>query len=236
MFAIKRLFFLFFRAAGRFAIVLLVLPVFLSCHYMEGLSVTMSPEGKSVLNRLAVLPFREITPEDATLKTVSCPLCAAVFHAEKFPQASVTAVEGIFLERLHRYSELTLIAPENAGEVYRRVATSLSGVPLTEILKRTGVELGVDGVIVGYVYRFRERQGYPYSVKKPASVAFDVHLVRVSDGLVLWRASFDKTQSSLMENLFQLSSFFKQGGKWVTARELADEGVAEMLKTFPGIK
>lgn len=235
MFAIGKLVFLFLRAAGNFAIVLLALPVFLSCHYDDGLSVTMSPDGKGGLSRLAVLPFREIAPKNATLKTVSCPLCAAVFHAEKFPQASVTAVEDVFLERLRGYDNRTLIAPENAGEVYRRVAASLSKATLPEILKKTGAELGVDGVLVGYVYRFRERQGYPYSVKKPASVAFDVHLVRVSDGLIVWRASFDKTQSSLMENLFQLFSFYKLGGKWVTARELADEGVTEMLKTFPGI-
>lgn len=235
MVAIGKRFFLFLRAGGRFAAVFFALPVFLGCHYMDGLSVTMAPDGKTCLNRLAVLPFQEIASEDAALKMVSCPLCGAVFHTDKSAKAPVTAVEDIFLERLHGYSKLTLIAPENAGEAYRRVAASLK-VPLPEILKQVGVELGADGVIVGYVYRFRERQGSPYSVEKPASVAFDVHLVRVSDGLIVWRASFDKTQKSLMENLLQLSSFYKLGGKWVTARELADEGWTEILKTFPGIK
>ncbi|MDO9585737.1 MAG: hypothetical protein Q7I93_04540, partial [Syntrophales bacterium] len=60
MFAIGKLVFLFLRAAGNFAIVLLALPVFLSCHYDDGLSVTMSPYEKGGLSRLAVLPFREI--------------------------------------------------------------------------------------------------------------------------------------------------------------------------------
>ena len=233
--AIGRLFSFFLRTGGRFAVVFFALPVFLCCHHMDGLSIMMAPGGKTGLNRLAVLPFQEIVPEDAALKMVSCPLCGAVFHVDKSAKAPVTAVEDIFLERLNGYGKFAIIAPENAGEAYRRVAASLKA-SLPEILKQTGVELGADGVIVGYVYRFRERQGNPYSVEKPASVAFDVHLVRVSDGLIVWRASFDKTQKSLMENLLQLSSFFKLGGKWVTARELANEGWTEILKTFPCIK
>lgn len=234
-FVIEKSFFPFLKIAGRFIVAFLAFSVFLSCHNTNGLSVSAVPDGEGALNRLAFIPFREILPKDPSVKAVSCPLCAAVFITEKFPQVSTAVVEDIFYEHLYGYGKLNLVAPENAGEVYRRVSASLDKATLLEILKKTGVELGVDGVLVGYVYRFRERQGYPYSVKKPASVAFDIHLVRVSDGRIVWRASFDKTQTSLMENLFQLSSFFKLGGKWATAAELATEGVKEMLKTFPGI-
>jgi len=38
-----------------------------------------------------------------------------------------------------------------------------------------------------------------------------------------------------MENLFQLSYLSRWGIKWLTARELATEGVDEVMKTFPGI-
>ena len=93
-----------------------------------------------------------------------------------------------------------------------------------------------DGIVVGYVYRFRERKGYPYSVKRPASVAFEIHLVRVKDGAIVWRGNFDKTQTSLMENLLQMSWFFREGGQWVTAEELAREGVERLLDTYPGIQ
>ncbi|HLE18774.1 MAG TPA: hypothetical protein VI728_10875 [Syntrophales bacterium] len=90
--------------------------------------------------------------------------------------------------------------------------------------------------VLCFLFRYRERKGYPYSVEKPASVAFDVHLIRVSDGIVAWRGAFDKTQSSLMENILQIASSFKTGGRWLTAKELTEEGVSEMLKTFPGIE
>lgn len=218
------------------AFLCLFLPALSGCHYTEGVSVTIMPEGGVVLNRLAVLPFREIIPEDEAAKMVSCPLCGAVFNTDKFTDASlsVASVENIFLESLQEHKKLTLLAPDSTAEVYRRVTASLK-VPLPEIFRRVGAELEADGILIGYVFRYRERKGYTYSVEKPASVAFDIHLVRASDGLVVWRGAFDYTQSTLMEDIFQLSAFYKRGGKWSTARELTKEGVAELLKTFPGI-
>jgi hypothetical protein len=89
--------------------------------------------------------------------------------------------------------------------------------------------------VVGHLYRFRERIGESYSVEQPASVAFEVHLIRVEDGELVWRGAFDRTQGSLMENLLQISYFFREKGRWVTAEELAAEGVKEILKSFPGL-
>jgi hypothetical protein len=38
-----------------------------------------------------------------------------------------------------------------------------------------------------------------------------------------------------MEDIFQISSFVKEGGKWVTVKELTEEGMEEVLKKFPGL-
>jgi hypothetical protein len=103
-------------------------------------------------------------------------------------------------------------------------------------LRKVGKELEADGVIMGYVYRYRERKGYPYSVEKPASVAFGIYLIRVSDGALVWKGIFDRTQGSLMENILQVSSFLKHGGKWLTAEELSEVGVDKILKTFPDLQ
>ncbi|MCK7507368.1 MAG: hypothetical protein MZV70_27215 [Desulfobacterales bacterium] len=89
---------------------------------------------------------------------------------------------------------------------------------------------------VGYVYRYRERVGYDYSAERPASVAFEIHLISAKDGSTLWRGIFDKTQKSLMEDVFQVSSFFKGGAKWLTARELTKLGVDEVFSTFSGFE
>jgi hypothetical protein len=39
-----------------------------------------------------------------------------------------------------------------------------------------------------------------------------------------------------MEDVFQVSSFFKGGAKWVTARQLTKLGVDDVFKTFSGFE
>ena len=45
----------------------------------------------------------------------------------------------------------------------------------------------------------------------------------------MWKGKYDETQKSLSENLLDASKFFKGGGKWVTAENLAEMGLTEML-------
>ncbi len=117
--------------------------------------------------------------------------------------------------------------------IFRRVSASSLKAPLKKVLREVGSELDVPAVVVGHLYRFRERKGVAYTVEQPASVAFDLHMVRVSDGVIVWRGQFDKTQGSLMENLLQIAAFVREKGRWVTAEELAEEGMEEVLQTFP---
>jgi hypothetical protein len=64
-------------------------------------------------------------------------------------------------------------------------------------------------------------------------VAYEIHLLDSQNGNIVWRGFFDKTQKSLMEDVLQISSFFKGGGKWLTARQLAELGMDEILRTIP---
>ena len=122
-------------------------------------------------------------------------------------------METLFLEQLDKKKpKFSLIAGERVAGVFRRVSANSLTTPLRQVLRDVGSELGAEGVVVGYVYRFRERKGVSYTVEQPASVTFEIHLLRVSDGALVWRGTFDKTQSSLMEDLFQLSSFSGERG------------------------
>jgi glycerol-3-phosphate dehydrogenase len=38
-----------------------------------------------------------------------------------------------------------------------------------------------------------------------------------------------------MEDVFQVSTFLKGGGKWMTAKELAEGGIEDIVKTFPAV-
>ena len=214
----------------------LLLPVFSSCHYKEGVTTDLQKDGKVSFNRIAVVPFQRISPEDDSTKAVLCPLCRSVLRTEKMPQDVEKVIEDIFLERLKSQKSIQVIPPERCGAVFDRVSAESLKASLPDIVKKVGNELEAEGIIVGYVHRYRERKGYPYSAEKPASVAFEIHLVRVSDGVIVWKGVFDKTQKSLMENILQISSFFKGRGQWVTATELATEGIDALLENFPGFK
>lgn len=77
------------------------------------------------------------------------------------------------------------------------------------------------------IYRFRERMGGNFAIERPASVGFHVHLLKENK---VWRVFvFDETQQALSDNILRLGDFVKRGGKWVTAGELAREGVREAI-------
>ena len=137
---------------------------------------------------------------------------------------------------MREYKAVVMVPPERVAGVYRRVSTNLLKQSLLQVFLETGRELNADALMAGFVYRYRERVGYDYSVERPAAVAFEIHLISVRDGRTIWRGTFDKTQKSLMEDVFQASSFFRGGAKWLTARQLTKLGVDNIFKTFPGFE
>jgi hypothetical protein len=106
---------------------------------------------------------------------------------------------------------------------------SNSTVDEIEIMKKIGIAFSADAVLTGYIYRWRDREGSEYAVKMPASVAYDLYLIRPSDGAVIWKGVFDVTQKSLSENLLEMDTFIEGGGKWMNADELAELGLRRLL-------
>jgi hypothetical protein len=96
-----------------------------------------------------------------------------------------------------------------------------------------GKKQEVEGIMLGQVWRFRERRGSDFAVERAASVAFSLTLFSARDGLPVWKGVFDETQKSLLENLLAFSSFQGRGGRWTTARELASEGMGSLLGRLP---
>jgi hypothetical protein len=95
--------------------------------------------------------------------------------------------------------------------------------------RRLGQLVYADAVISGRLLRFREREGEALGVKSPASVAFVLELWDVKRGDSIWTARFDETQKPLSENLFALGQVGSRGVRWLTAEELAREGVKKAV-------
>jgi len=100
---------------------------------------------------------------------------------------------------------------------------------------RFGKEMNVRFLLVGFLFRFEERVGSSIGVEKPASVGFDLHLLRMRDGKIVWEGKFDETQQPLSENLLRIGAFFRRKASWLTAEDLASVGMDEMLSRFPGL-
>jgi hypothetical protein len=212
-----------------------LLALAIGCHHRDDSSVLV-PEGKIVFDRIAVAPFQQVAPEETESGVARCPVCGLLFSASRSAGSPEKAVETLFLEQLNeKKPKLIVVDGERVAGVFRRISTGSLTMPLRQVLRDVGDELGAEAVVIGYLYRFRERKGTSYTVQQPASVAFDIHLLRVSDGALVWRGTFDKTQRSLMEDLLQIISFFREKGRWVTAEELAAEGIEQVVATFPGL-
>jgi len=210
---------------GFILILLLVLPVSVQSAEKDGL----------VIKRLAVISFQPLLPEEGSTMVV-CPLCSGGYSSGKIEKGAEKIVQEGFIDKLRDFKEVQIIPLDKVKAVYNRVAAEALKKPLLAVLKKVGAELKADVIAVGYVYRYTERVGYDFSAERPASVAFEIHLLNVKDGSTIWRGVFDKTQKSLMEDVFQASSFFKGGGKWLTANQLAKQGIDEIFKTFPGFE
>ncbi len=187
------------------------------------------------VTRLAVIPFQAVISQD-TSSTVRCPICSSVNSSGSIVKGAERILEEIFTDKLRDLKDVEIIPSERVAGVYQRISAESLKKPLLQIILEVGSEIHADVLAVGYVYRYRERVGYEYSTERPASVAFEIHLISAKDGSTLWRGIFDKTQKSLMEDVFQASSFFRGGAKWLTARELTKLGVDEVFSKFSGFE
>jgi hypothetical protein len=183
--------------------------------------------------RLALLPFQLERSEGSSI--VRCRVCGNILSAgpiEGDPAEKLTRQAWELLADQSRHYEL--INPGQVEGVYQELlAKKMDTQPLV-LAREIGRALQADGVVWGAVFRYEEREGTAYGVNRPAAVSLDLHLMRISDGTLVWKAQWSESQKSLSENLFQLGEVAKRGLRWMTAEEMARSGLTEMLKGFPG--
>jgi len=208
-----------------------LLLVFISGMFILG-SVEVEADTKPTL---AILPFLIERMEDPSRGAV-CPACGGVYKRGNIlsgSQRTLVQLLQLKMDTLGRFKILPLEKVENVFSKTDKGQFELR--PLRSAIQ-LGKELGVDFIFVGYLFRFEERIGSRIGSEKPASVGFDVHLLRVRDGKRVWDGKFDETQQALSENLLKIGSFVRRGASWLTAEELSSVGIDEMLKRLPGTK
>lgn len=186
--------------------------------------------------RLAFLGFKAALPPGHPPEVVRNPVSGSLFKAEPVVPEAMDILNRMLVERLAATGD-EIIAPEEGSGVLSSVMAGDSGAKLSaiEIYRETGKAMDADSVLVGHVYRWQEREGTDFAVDRPASVAFDLNLIRISDGTLIWRDRFDRTQKSLSENLLDFVGFFKRGGRWQTVESFAAYGLDSLLENYPGL-
>jgi len=188
-----------------------------------------------LIDKVVVVGFRVAIPQGKEADVVQSPLSGGILMAEPVPHYVVQKMTGILFDQLVADKRYELISPGQAKGVFSTILDSDQNLGMTplRILQEVGKTFEADAVLAGYIYRWREREGTDYAVGHPASVAFDLQLVRPTDGAILWKVKFDKTQRSLSENVFDLATFIEGGGRWMTVEKLAMHGLQKALGEMP---
>jgi len=200
-------------------------------------SIGMHPERPSSfssVHKIMALPFKNMSAVYGENVNARCPVCGNVFMTSEVSGDAHNILTDRLLSNLVKSKNIEVVPPVKAQvalmDKLRNTGGSLSE---RKLITETGRTLGVDAVIFGYIYRFKERVGSRYSVEAPTSVAFDIHLIDVKTGRILWLGHFDETQRALSENVFKIKTFFQRKGRWITAQEMAISGLDSLLKNAP---
>lgn len=195
--------------------------------------VTHSTEAFVGTGKVLVLPFQNMAWLHGTDVNVSNPLTGKVYMTGPVSEGAERFLTDLLVDALQRQTAFHTIPSREAVAVMDalRSAGDYQQSPL-KMLAQTGRMLNADIVIQGYLYRFKDRVGANYSAESAASVAFDVYLIDCVEQKLVWSGYFDQTQQALTDDLRYISTFFRRGGRWVTAEEMATTAMDDMFKEF----
>src|SRR4030042_1155270 len=182
---------------------------------------------------LSILPFFVERVEDPARGAV-CPVCKGVYRQGSILAGSQNTLTRLLREKIEATGTFQILPSEKVEEALSKSDRRQFGLKPLRSSIQLGKTLNADFIFIGFVFRFEERIGSHIGAERPASVGFDVHLIRLRDEKMVWIGKFDETQRPLSENLLKMRAFVRRKASWLTAEELSSVGMDEMLKRFPG--
>jgi len=182
------------------------------------------------VKRIAVIPFQNESEDvDAGFKVASYFYQQLSTHKE-YQVSPPLKIEGEGMR-------MEFLRPRLKGSPKRGpIKTESKGENGVKKSSTASSEEQFDAVVTGRIIRYHDRGGNPLLTIDPASVAYEVYLISVKDGSVLWQAEYNETQQPLDENLLLLNRYFKSGFWWWSSDQMTNAGMERVIKTFPGIK
>ena len=225
------------KIAAALTSILALLLVISACQTKHSKTQTLTGYEVVKVRRLAVMPFlpgnAALSADSQVRPVLDCTMME--FCQEVNDELGANAANAL-THQMQRAMELKLydkVVPlTRAAQIYDDLPQNRMVDTPRQLAQRFGKATGADHVIMGSVWRYRDR-----TPDMGASVAFTVYLLEVDTGSRVWRGRFDKTQQALTDDLRDAGSFFTRGGgQWLSAEELARYGIAQIMQSFPETK
>jgi hypothetical protein len=183
--------------------------------------------------KIGVMPFFKGRGSTDTGETLTCPICELSFKSENIKDGADRAITSYVQEVLERRYRDKVIALGEVSRVYQEIPRDDTKDTPRSLAQKAGEALGADLMIVGTVWRYRDRIRDPMGPERGASVAFEMYLIEVPSGRTMWKKRLDETQRPLTEDIRGAKGLIKKGARWLSADELARYWVEEIFKRFP---
>jgi hypothetical protein len=144
------------------------------------------------------------------------------------PANTAEKITQLFWTRLRARDGISVLPPSESAKASSGNTEVVKATPETAgaaIANR----LSADAALIGQVLVWQERVGSRLGASPPAAVGFEVKAV-ASDGTVLWVGNYYERQRPMTEDMM---GFLQRWGAFVTADELAQYGIDQILKEFP---
>ena len=182
------------------------------------------------ISKIVVIGFKPASFQGDAADDAQVPISNDRSHADPVLLGKAEHLTSRLFVMMGEHKGYELVNPESARLLSSRVTASEPDMGEFKAAGRIAVELKADAALVGYLYRWRDREGSDYAVNSPASVFFELFLINPEDSSFLWKGRFNKTQKSLNENLLDIRTFLKGKGKWMTADDLGGLGLDDLVK------
>jgi nucleotide-binding universal stress UspA family protein len=186
--------------------------------------------------RIASMPFlvgKLESPEEPIEKPLSQPLAQLYVDTANLAEGADQIMTRLVNDALQLRFADQMVSMEQAAAGYSEAIRDQTLDTPRKLAKKFGENLQADLVVVGAIWRFREKGTVKENPDSPASVAFSVYLMEVASGRRLWRDGFDGTQKTLSEDVLGGLKQIKMGFRWLSVNELARYGVKNVFRKFP---
>ena len=164
------------------------------------------------LRKVAVMPF------------YPRPELSASASGSGLSSAEMAELVSTFVAEALAARGIAVVAPSDLVTAFIAAGVATPRLDPRAAASTASRKFGASAVLLGEVYRWRDRSGGRRGTSQAASVGYEITLYQAPSGKRLWWSRFDETQRPITENLLNAPRYPGGGTRWLTAAELARWG------------